>query len=168
MAIFDFSKEIDALNAFIDEHDEPVTLKPAADQDLEWLSEQQYPEDIQAFFAAAEPDDELESEGVFLVPVRQLRTLSAQAVPGIYVTPLGFLLVANTVGGDVYCVDTGQLDEAGDAPIRIIPHDSFSSAPDALSVRAVSPVLAASFSQFLLRFVAEDLPYDHSHASWFK
>lgn len=163
----DFSQTIAALHGWIVEQNEPIQLRPAAPDDLAWLAASGYPADVQSFFTAAEPSADLESDGVFLVSIARLRDTATNTVPSVNVMPLGFLPIAKTTSGDVYCLDTqGQTDE-GEVPIRIVPHDRFSTPVEGATVRAASPQLAASFEEFLLRFAEGELPYDHSQARWF-
>jgi hypothetical protein len=131
-------------------------FKPASADDAAWLEAAGLPATVVTFFAAHDPVKGVESDGVYLEPVRKLRLDNTQAVPGVVVNQYGWVVIANTVSGDAYCVDTRS---EGDIPVYIVSHARGEDASFD-DIKAHSRIVAQSFDDFLEKFAQKALPYD--------
>jgi hypothetical protein len=156
--------EIAALKSWLRERGEANVLRPASHEDLEQLAQLGVPAVVREFFALAEPGKLIESEGVFLVPIAQLVDANQNVVPGVAASRYGYVVIAKTVSGDAYCVDTNQPDGEGQPPIYIVNHERVSEAATQAEVQQQSRLVSKTFREFLGRFVAETLPYDYYQA----
>lgn len=162
----EYDEAIDALNRFIQQQDEKITLRPAAEKDLRYLQQNNYPASVCAFYAQAEPSFDLESEGVYLVPIQRLVVANSEAVPGLITKPLGLPVIAQTISGDTYCLNLHQ-QKNGECPVYLVAHDQFGLGTDLATILSASHRITNTFRAFIMRFCEEELPYDISHAHHF-
>ncbi|MCB0196898.1 MAG: hypothetical protein KDJ65_33420 [Anaerolineae bacterium] len=155
-----YQPEIEALLAQLAHQGQKLHLRAAADDDIQWLRSNGVPKNVVAFFAVAEPVQWIDIAGVEIGPISGLKGANRQAVPGIAASRYGYIVIAQTISGDVYCIDTHQVDEDGQSPIYIVNHERVGEDASRQEVKAGSRLVATSFHEFLIRFIAEDLPYD--------
>lgn len=132
-----------------------VALGPAASADLAWLAQNGAPPEVTAFYTHSGPLGELESEGVFLLPLERVRDTASNVAPGAYASRYGYLVIAKTVSGDAYALAPG-----GAAGVVMLNHERIHPESSAADMAANSRPAAPSFGVFLEAFVAGRLPYD--------
>lgn len=78
-------------------------------------------------------------------------------VPGADLFPLGYVVFASNRFGDAYCVDTLQVNSAGEHPIVLLPHDVFEEGASLEDVERYRLVVATDLEDFLRRFAQRTL-----------
>jgi len=132
-------------------------FKKASSEDIAWLKDSGIPASILEFFTMYEPVNTIESDGVHLVPIHQLKAENTQAVPGVVVNQYGWVVIATTISGDAYCVDTRS--KGKDMSIYIVSHERGMDATFE-DIKQHSRIVAQSFDEFLQKFAQNILPYD--------
>lgn len=155
-----YHQEIEALRARLAREGREFQTRSASDEDIQWLKAQRVPESVIAFFAAAEPVLWIDIAGVEIGPISGLKAANTQAVPGIAASRHGYVVIAQTVSGDAYCIATHQVSSDGQSPVYIVNHERVWENASRQEVEAESRLTAPSFREFLNRFIAGDLPYD--------
>ncbi|MCA9955589.1 MAG: SMI1/KNR4 family protein [Anaerolineales bacterium] len=140
-----------------------VQFGPAPVEALNWLAAQGIPDSVRQFYALAEPGRIVESEGVYLIPVAKMMDVNQHVVPGAFSSPFGYIVIAETVSGDAYCVNIHCADVAGQPPIYLLNHERLGRDATVQDVRRNGRLVTNTFRQFLQRFAAGTLPYDYSH-----
>ena len=159
-----YQQEIEALLARLARKGSRLQARPAAEADIQWLRAKGVPESVVAFFTVAEPVRWVDIGGVEIGPVSGLKAANSQAVPGIAASRYGYVVIAQTISGDAYCIDVNHVDRDGQPPIYIVNHEKVGESASRQDVEAGSRLVAASFREFLTRFIAGDLPYDFHDA----
>jgi hypothetical protein len=160
-----YQAEIEALTAWAAGQGSEVQLRPASQTDLEWLLSVGVPESVWQFFTRAEPASSLEAEGVYLLPIAQLRESNTAVEPGQTASKYGCIVIAETVSGDVYCMDVQQLDSEGQPPVYLVNHNQVHPDMTLQEFQANSRLVTATFRDFLGQFTAGTLPYDFEQAT---
>lgn len=156
--------EIDALMAWAADQERVGLLGQATQAELDWLQNAGMPDDVQRFFALAEPQSSLESAGVSLVPVSLLRENVSAVEPVKTAYQYGCVVIAKTISGDFYCLDVLQEREDGTSPIYLVNHDKMTGTLNQEEFWLNSNLVAYSFTEFLEKFMAGSLPYVHAQA----
>jgi hypothetical protein len=157
-----YQAEIEALEARLLNQGDSVALRPANAEGLAWLSGMGVPESVQSFYAAAEPAELIEIEGVYLEPIADLMDANANAFPGPVASGFGYVAVAETVNGDLYAVNIHELDDEGQPRVYIVDHNHVGEGASLQQLREHARPVAESFAGFLARLAAGHLPYDYS------
>jgi hypothetical protein len=161
MADFIFQTELDAIRTWIENQGQPtVRFGQAKPEALAWLAAQGVPQSVRQFYETAEPDKAIDSEGVYLIPIAKMIDENTNVVPGVVASKYGYIVIAQTISGDAYCVNTHCQDEDGQPPICLVSHDRLGSEATLNELRSNNRVVTQSFHQFLQRFAAGTLPYD--------
>ena len=163
MADFSYEAELNEIRAMAQRTGQTAQFQPAQPASLAWLAAQGIPASVQQFYAAAEPVQTIESEGVSLISVAGMMDANQQVVPGTVTSPFGYIVIAKTVSGDAYCVNIHCVDAAGQPPIYLFNHERLMGEATVQDVRGNGRLITTTFRQFLQRFAAGTLPYDYSH-----
>jgi hypothetical protein len=158
---FLYQAELNELEAMIQRHDQKAGFQPASEAELDWLAEQGIPDSVRQFYEFAEPSRVIESEGVYLIPIAKIADVNQHVMPGAVTSQFGYIVIAETVSGDAFCVNTHCLDADGQPPIYFINHDRLGSDATIKDLRNNSRLVTPTFRQFLRRFAAGTLPYDY-------
>ena len=160
-AKFRYGDELDAIRQTFIEAGEEAKFRAASDADLEYLGSLGIPESVINFFAWAEPVDGIEIKGARLWPISELRVENEDAVPGYVIAPLHYPVIGSTLFGDVYCLDLPGVAADGEPAVMIASHDEIyeDSAPEEIPTKMSR--IADSFSDFLRKFAAGELPSDY-------
>lgn len=157
---FVYQTELNEIKAMLQRDGQKAVFQPARQEDLEWLAGQGIPESVRQFYEGAEPSWTVESEGVFLISIAKMIDVNKNVVPGVITSKFGYIVIAETISGDVFCVNTHCLDAMGQPLIYMISHDRLGSDATVNELRENSRFITATFRRFLQRFAASTLPYD--------
>ena len=159
-AAFDYQPELKQLR----QRFSPEAFHPAEPASLEQLDQMGIPSHIKAFYAAAEPREILESEGVFLLPVWKIVDAMTYTAPGIAARKYGSVVIATTVSGDAYGLATDEADRSGEMPVYLINHERVTETASRQLMAQNRHHITRSFRDFLKRFIDGTLPYDYHQA----
>lgn len=156
-----FESQLQALRAMLRERGESENqFRPARQEALAWLAASGFPQSVRDFYAQAEPVTDIESEGVYLLPLARIMDANTNVIPGAISSQHGYFVIANTVSGDAYCLQVDPAHTAEQSPIYLANHEQLGAAVS-LDVLQANMLLAAdSFPAFLDQFAAGALPYD--------
>src|SRR5262245_62089722 len=91
-----------------------IAFSPAARKDLESLAQLKVPQNIIDFYKWLEPKDCVEIDEVRLWPIQDIVRENKDYVPGSDLLTYGFVVIANTIYGDAYCLDCTETNESND------------------------------------------------------
>jgi hypothetical protein len=161
MADFLYQTELDNLEALVQRQEKKARFQPARQAELDWLTEQGIPDSVRQFYEVAEPTRTVESEGVYLIPIAKMMDVNNNVVPGAVTSQFGYIVIAETVSGDAFCVNIHSLDADGQPPIYFANHERLVTGATIDDLRKNTRQVTPTFRQFLQRFAAGKLPYDY-------
>lgn len=155
-----YQSEINAIAARLGREGKNNMLQPAAVDSLNWLQQMNVPAPVRQFYAAAEPSAPVEIDGVYLLPIAQIMQANTEAVPGIAASQHQLIVIAQTISGDAYALDTNAFDTAGQTPVYLINHERVGEEASLSQIQEQSRLAAASFQEFLSQFSQGQLTDD--------
>lgn len=158
---FLYLNELNEIAAMVQRQGQKARFQPAKQEELDWLAERGIPESVRQFYAVAEPTQVVESEDVYLIPIAKMIDVNKNVMPGAVISQFGYIVIAETVSGDVFCIDTNGLEAKGQPPIYFINHDRLGSDASLEDIRINGRQITPTFREFLQRFAASKLPYDY-------
>jgi hypothetical protein len=135
-----------------------VEFRPATAGKMDKLRALGLPEDALTFYRDSEPARTAEIAKVRLRTIEDIVDENRDYVPGAYTQPCGYVVFATTIYGDVFCFDIRALSDRT-APIVLIAHDLEPESEEMKreDLTKLAKPVAASFAEFLQKFVAETL-----------
>jgi hypothetical protein len=101
-----------------------------------------------------------------MIPLVKIIDANRNVMPGAITTQFGFTVIAQTIGGDAYAVNTHCVDAEGEPSIYLINHARLGNDATVHDVRRNGRLITPTFRQFLQRFAAGTLPYDYDLREW--
>ena len=131
-------------------------LLPATEEDLEAARQFGFPNVLLDFYRENAPDGRVElwksrpASGQRIWSVQNAITENRDYVPGTELFPLGYVVFASNIFGDAYCIDTVHVDQSGDLPVVLFPHDQFAEGASREDAERYRLQVAANLEDFLL------------------
>ena len=126
---------------------------------IEYMKSKGYPQPVIDFFRKLDIADEyLEINGVRINHSVDLMEENEDAVPGCAMLPFGYLNIASTKYGDVYCLDTNTKNAAGEPVVVIASHEEISEDSTEEEIKESIIHTADSFTDFIDKFNKGELP----------
>lgn len=126
--------------------------RPAAPDDLRRAKESGFPDELLDFYAKCEPASSFEL-GLRIWSIDDAIVENTGAVPGLALSPHGYIVFASTFCGDAYCIDTNTASEDGLHPVLLFSHESIDEDATKEEIEAQRKVVATSFEDFLRKFL---------------
>jgi|SRR5579862_1766048 len=153
------TEAIQALKDALSRADHGGSLGPASAEHIKRAKEAGFPQDLIEFYAGHEPDPDkiCVQLGQRIWCIASALVENKDAVPGLGVSPHGYIVFASTMCGDAYCIDTNVRAPDGRHPVVLFPHDSIDEYTDLPYIEASRIEVASSLDDFLFKFVAGTL-----------
>lgn len=155
-----FAVEIETIRSGYLPEQQASLFRPASEADLRQLEQLNVPAVVRDFYAVAEPARLIEADGVFLLPISLMLDANQHTVPGVAASRYGYVVIAKTVSGDAYCLDSNALNADGQPAIYLINHERVNETATLAEITQQSRLVAHTFQEFLEKFAAKMLPYD--------
>jgi hypothetical protein len=133
-----------------------TTFRRASKRGLAALGALRLPKPVVDFFASHEPSECAEGQ-VRLWPIAAILQENRDLVPGVYVTPLGYIVFATTFCGDTYCFDLNKVDKEGEPRIVLISHEGVGGDISAQEAFRLAKPIAKNLYEFLEKFAGDEL-----------
>jgi hypothetical protein len=150
---------------------ENQVFRKANKKNMGYLKSSKYPDCILEFYSQYEPQDDIEINGVRLLPINELKAENEDGVSIYPIYALGFRAIASTIFGDVYCLNVSQKMNDGRPFIYISSHeDNAEDLADEIANGEINQEdlstekIADSFEEFLEKFITKKLPDNYSDA----
>jgi hypothetical protein len=134
-----------------------VELRPANEDGIRQLQALSFPLNAVAFYRTAEPTSCAEINEARLLPIHDVVEENTNYVPGAYIHPHGYVVVATTIFGDVYCFDLNHATSSATAPVVLLSHEMIGSDSTKDEVERLAKRVAPAFDRFLESFGAGTL-----------
>jgi len=119
----------------------------ATDSDILYLKGLNLSDDIIDFYKKYNPKNIFEINGIRLLSINKIKEENNDYTPGYILCPRGYCVIASTIFGDVYCVDTKTKENS----IYIASHDEIDE--EALELDNKIIFITDNFLDFLNKFV---------------
>lgn len=159
-AVFTYQRELAAIQEVLAESGSSADFRPASSEDLGYLESLGIPASVREFYAMAEPSEEIEVAGARLWPISWLRVENEQAIPGYVIAPRGYPVIGSTEWGDVYCLGLAGTTTEREPAVLLASHDEIDETTAGADIAKGMVRVADSFSEFLRKFAAGELPTD--------
>jgi len=136
-------------------------LCPASPESVALLKELGLTGSVVDFYGRYEPAECAEIDDVRLWPIAEVVAENRDYVPGANLIGHGLIVVATTVFGDAYCIDSVE----DGSPVVLMSHDVDYEGMHASAIKSARKLIAPNFDAFLEMFVAGTLdlsPLDNS------
>jgi len=160
------SDAIEALKEELEKSDAGGRLVPASEEDLEQAKQFGFPGVLLDFYRENAPDardgrvelwKSRPASGQRIWSVQNAITENRDYVPGAHLFPLGYVVFASNMFGDAYCVDTVHVDQSGDLPVVLFPHDMIEEGASLEDVQRYRLPVATNLEDFLRQLAGRTL-----------
>ena len=127
---------------------------PASEKQMAELKELGLPESILAFYRSYAPRRIVDGQ-VHLWPAWEAPGVNANTPLGAAVSRHGYILFADTYGGDPYAFDLNETDADGQPRIVLFSHEAYYEDCSRDDVNRLAKPVAGSLREFLQQFVEE-------------
>jgi hypothetical protein len=144
-------------------------LRPAPSKQLKLAKEYGFPNELIEFYRSYEPHGYVELSdakpgfgAVRLLSIADALEANFYAMPGVGVFPQGYVVFAETNGGDAYCMDTNAMTSEGQHPVAIFGHEVIDDKTDPAYIDKSRWEVASCLEDFLIKFIngtLDDSPF---------
>jgi len=127
---------------------------PADSSDLDFLKKSNFPADIKQFYEKYNPVDIIEINNVRLLPISVIIDEITNYTPGYILLQYGYIVLASTIEGDVYCVKVFDDHYS----IVLASHDEIEEDQTELLNLKYTKEVTQTFTEFLNLFLNHGLP----------
>ena len=157
---------IEALKEELEKPDAGGHLGPASEKDLEQAKQFGFPAVLLDFYRESAPDaadgrvelwKSRPGSGQRIWSVQNAITENRDYVPGAHLFPLGYVVFASNMFGDAHCIDTLHVNDSGDLPVVLFPHDMIEEGASREDVEQYRLVVATNLEDFLRQLAGRTL-----------
>jgi hypothetical protein len=127
---------------------------PAAAGHVQALRDLGLPETVLQFYSLHAPQSMVNGQ-IRLLAVGDITGANRNIYPGAAVFPQGYVVFAETYGGDAYAFDLNDAGPATDPAVVLIPHEFHPDACDPTTLPRLAKPVAANLHDFLVQLVEE-------------